>query len=139
MFREDFTRTVILGKEMLAAGRGPRCHPNPDSLEPIGASQECDPCGMAVIKDKKPKHSLLKGSWGCEGRGIRMKAVRRHKLLVPREETIRDAVYSMINIMNTALHYRRKLLREKSPEFSSQGKKFFFSLMLHLYEMMSIH
>ena len=32
-----------------------------------------------------------------------MKAVRRDKLLVPREVTIRDAVYSMINIMNTAL------------------------------------
>ena len=103
MFREDFTRTVILGKEMLAAGRGPRCHPHLDSLEPIGASQGCDPCGMAVIKDKKPKLSLLKGGWGFVGRGTRMKAVRRDKLLVPREVTIRDAVYSMINIMNTAL------------------------------------
>lgn len=69
MFREDLTRTVILGEEMLAAGRGPRCHPHPDSLEPIGASQVCDPCGMAVIKDEKPKRSLLKGGWGCEGRG----------------------------------------------------------------------
>lgn len=34
-----------------------------------------------------------------------MKAVKRDKFLVTREVTIKDAVYSMINIMNTALRY----------------------------------
>ena len=89
MFRDDLTRTVILGKEMLAAG-GPRCCPHPGSLEPTGASQGCDPRGMAVIKDEKPKHSLLKGGWGCEGRGARIKAVKRDKLLVTREVRTRE-------------------------------------------------
>ena len=39
------------------------------------------------------------------GEGVRIKAVKRDKLLVTRELRTRDAVYSMINITNTALCY----------------------------------
>lgn len=137
VFRADLTRTVTLGREMLAAGRGPRCRPHAGSLEPTGASQGCDPRHMAVIKDEKSKHSLLKGGWGCEGRGTRIKAVKRGKLLVTREVRTRDAVYSMINITNAALRYIRKL-REKILS-SHHKEKSFFSLMLHLYEIMNAH
>ena len=52
---------------------------------------------------------------------------------------LRDLMY-MINIINTAVYYICKLLREKI--LSSHYKDYFFfsiSLILYLYEMMDVH
>ena len=49
-------------------------------------------------------------------------------------------MYTMINIMNTALCYERKLLREEILRAVITGEQYFSgSLVLYLYEMMDIH
>ena len=50
---------------------------------------------------------------------------KKYKLLVLRQESTREVMYNMINIINTTVHYIWKLLEEYA-EFSSWGKNVLF-------------
>ena len=41
-----------------------------------------------------------------------MKAVKRYKLPVTRQISPGEVMYNIINVINTAVHYIRKLLKE---------------------------
>ena len=66
-----------------------------------------------------------------------MKAIRRYKLPVILNS--RNVVYKlnyMINIINTAICYIGNVLKEQILSFHHKGKKFFFNLILFIYEIM---
>ena len=61
---------------------------------------------------------------------------KRYKLPVIRKISMRNVMYTMISIINIAIHYTQKLLKEQNPEFSSSGK-FFSSYILYVYDRCS--
>lgn len=67
--------------------------------------------------------------WGQAGNGMKM--VKRQKLPFL---SSRDVMHNMINIVNTARSYIKKL-----NEFFSHHKKKFFYLVLYLYKMMDVY
>lgn len=66
------------------------------------------------------------------GRG-NWEVVKRYK--VPVIISTRDVMYNMINILNTAVCY----IRKRIVRVSFTRKKFSFSFLLYLYEMMDSH
>ena len=73
------------------------------------------------------------------GRGELDEVDKRYKFPVTRQISTRDVLYNMINIITTAVCYIQKPSREQILRVLTQGKKFFFSLILYPYEKMDVH
>ena len=98
--------------------------------------QELKQCCRSIILQKRTNKSLKKRSdlWlpeaGARGRRNWIKVVKRYQLPVIR--LARDAMYNMINIIDTAAYM--KVLKRLNPKSSHHKEKIFFFYFVSIWD-----